>query len=292
MALLTIPGTIAHAANTDLSAFFQDWKLKSGASGCAKLLTGYAENDVPGTSGIPRESLDSSQAVRFIPDDTEATEVLTLGSNPSSVSDGTTVVTLSGEKLNVVDQILVGFFRPKLQILRTDSYTLLPNVGLQISRQEGSETPTLCTYDNLHPELTGLSQTGAALMSNGVKIAECKFVPATPRADQPSAHYTEACLFGKYTIKSVIDSGGRTLSEEVIANETTPHEMQLVRSTSHLNTETELWFSRDTEIAVEDSHVDSIYPSIDEYYVNPYRIDHYAITGTHATIQFVYSSKP
>jgi hypothetical protein len=238
---------------------------------------------------MPHASLDGSDSIRFVPGDAVSTEVFTLGMNTSAFDDNEKVtVSISQNKLSILEQERSGLFFWRQKTLLNQSYNLLPNGGLVIETAAGKDSVN-CNYTNAFPEKVGMDEVGAVLMNNGVKIAECKFVAATPAADQTNFVYNEKCSFGKYTVKQIIDDTKTVLSSELVANQNAVHDLEIVRSSNQLNTESENYLSRDTEIAVTDSDVDQIFPSISQYFISPYRTSTYAIDGTHATVQIEYA---
>jgi hypothetical protein len=284
-------GASAMAQTTSMSSFYQDWKLDAAGSdaSCAQTLSAYSGTDVPGTQGMPHASLDSSDSIRFVPGDTVSTEVFTAGTNPSALDDdGTVTVSISQNKLSILEQERGGVFFWRKKTTLNQSYNLLPNGGLVIETGSGNNSVN-CNYTNAFPEKLGMVEVGAVLLNNGAKIAECKFVAATPAADQTNYVYNEKCSFGKYTVKQIINDSHVMISSELVSNEKAQHELEIVRSSGQLNTESENYLSRDTEIAVTDSKVDDVFVSSSEYYISPYRTNTYAIDGTHATVQIEYA---
>jgi hypothetical protein len=277
----------SNAATIGLSDFFQDWTLDSYSSSgqCASTISSIPGDTIPGTQGIPGPDYDASKTIRFRYDrdlSTENEKVLTLGKS----SDST--VSLSGNVLSVSSKKHVLFFS-KTSVSQT--FTLGQDGGLLIS--SGSAK---CSYKNTHPELAGKVEIGASLIIGGVKVAECTFVPASPRPDQSNFVYTEACDLGKYTDKTTVDPYGVAVKEEVAANSLAPHDLVIVRSSDKLNAGTENWLSIDGEILAQDfpgmslPPVDDFKPNKSEYFISPYETSQYTISATNGVVQIQYSN--
>jgi hypothetical protein len=279
----------AHAG-TALSSFFQDWKLdasQNNSATCGILLSGYAGLTTPGAFGQP-SAPDATNSIRFVTDDGVSPTAYTVGTTADLNDDGFTTVTLSDDLLTISVPVEnkdddTSFNRH--QRYTQTSYQLTANGGVMVNDANGT-----CTYASARPEKIGMKETGATLFNHGVKIAECTFVPATPTPGQVNYFYNEKCSFGKFTIKQVINQEVEVISSELVANPKAVNDTQIIRSSDLLNTESENYFSRDTEIAVVDSNVDEVYPSNSEYFISPYRSSSYAIDGTKAHIELVYSA--
>ncbi len=279
-ALVLTCAASSNAAAITLSDFFQDWTLSSSQGNCASTISAIPGDTIPGVFGMPGPGYDDSQNIRFRYDrglPTENEQVLTLGKS------GNSNVTLNG---NVLSATMKSHFLFFSKTKSSESFTLGQDGSLTIANGDNN-----CLYSSAHPALVGKVETGASLLIGGVKVAECTFVPASPRPDQVNFIYNEACDLGKYTSKQIIDTTGRLLSQELAPAPTAPHDLVIVRSTQKLNGGTENWLSLDGEIMVQDDPgitlppVDDIIVNNSEYFISPYETSQYTIYGPGDVVQ-------
>lgn len=294
--LLNVSAIAAQASGPALSDFFQDWKLdtsQNNSTQCHATVSALPLDRIPGVNGIPGPGYDLSTGITFTFNDPATgpydfppgtAESFTLVGPPSADSNGpVNVARLAGNELAT----------------KTEAFTLLANGGLLVVNNAKNSTST-CSYANAHPSIVGKVEVGATLSIDGTQVAACSFVPATPRPDQIDFVYNEKCSFGKYVLKTYLDTDGVVIKTVLEANPKATNDMELIRSTENLNAGTENYLSRDTEITVADfpgvvtAPVDNLSSNTDEYFISPYETQSYRVHGAenHAVVRLIYSTAP